>query len=146
MESTRAKEKEIKKETTAQLDAFRKQQQDDAEKAAKLQDGEAAPEVAETWTVGPRKRKKGKESLIGGVKVRRTSSTAERAGHTSPPPAPASPVDDSVAGQTLAPKVDSYGSKESSAEVKRTETSPPTSPKPAAQGLGLAAYSSDEDD
>ncbi len=62
MESTRAKEAEVRKETRGQLEVFRRQQEE-AEKAAQLQPAE---EVAEgetvSWTTtGARKRKKGRE-------------------------------------------------------------------------------------
>ena len=71
LESARSKEAEVKKETFEQLEAFRKQREE-AEKVAKEEEGGEVPAAAETWTVGPRKRKKGKEGVgIGGVKLRK---------------------------------------------------------------------------
>lgn len=68
LQSERAKEREVKKATRDQLDAFRRQQED-AEKAARAQDdggtGGGARPGTETWAAGPRKRKKGKEGMLG---------------------------------------------------------------------------------
>ena len=75
LQAERAKEAEAKKQTSEQLDAFRKQQEE-AEKAAKQDDTTAVePETTESWSVGARKRKKGREKEgIGGVKLRRLST------------------------------------------------------------------------
>lgn len=145
LESTRAKEAEVRKDTTQQLDAFRRQQEE-AEKAAAQSGAVEAPET-ETWKTGPRKRKKGRETAIGGVKLRRTS-TAERepvisSGDSEASERPAqSPADDRElnAASKLSPEV--Y--KTPSAEIK--DAQPSKSPPGPTSGLGLAAYSSDEDD
>ncbi|KAF2771763.1 hypothetical protein EJ03DRAFT_254416, partial [Teratosphaeria nubilosa] len=75
LESSRKEEAELKKDTKEQLEAFRKRQEE-AEKAAKLEEASPAQDVSEgaaPWAVGPKKRKKGKEGLPG-VKFRRTST------------------------------------------------------------------------
>jgi len=149
MESTRKKENEVKKETTEQLSAFRRQQED-AEKAARSQGNDtAAPEVSESWTVGPRKRKKGKESIIGGVKVRRTSTAEKEHGAVppgEPPTAPRKPSEPPSEPPTETKKGLTTKA-ESLAPATTTNTaSTSTSPTPAVAGLGLAAYSSDEDE
>ncbi|KAI9782710.1 MAG: hypothetical protein M1839_004698 [Geoglossum umbratile] len=111
LESTRAREAALKKETSEQLDAFRKQQEE-ADKAAFREEDETTGAAAgassgsagplgegEQWALSGRKRKKGREKEgLKGVKLRRASSTAEKpvaiavttvattASSTSPPP------------------------------------------------------------
>ncbi|KAI9768351.1 MAG: hypothetical protein M1840_004959 [Geoglossum simile] len=96
LESTRAREAALKKETTEQLDAFRKQQEE-ADKAAFREEDEAAGAAAgvgggsggllgeeEQWALSSRKRKKGREKEgLKGVKLQRTSSSAERPASTA---------------------------------------------------------------
>ncbi|KAH0537638.1 hypothetical protein FGG08_005589 [Glutinoglossum americanum] len=91
LESTRAREAALKKETTEQLDAFRKQQEE-ADKAAFREEDQTGKTAAgtgggsgspvgeeEQWALSGRKRKKGREKeVLKGVKLRRTSSTAEK--------------------------------------------------------------------
>lgn len=165
LESTRAKEAALKQETTQQLDAFRRQQ-DEAERAARLAgNSEGDPAVEEEqWASAGRKRKKGKDKeTLMGIKIRRTSSTGEKgvsdstsmakANKPAPAaegsktatapettkPAPAAKVHATPASSP--PKTDtgaagSAGQKEAQAQKAK--------PTPAA--LGLSGYSSDEDD
>ncbi|GME23075.1 NEFA-interacting nuclear protein NIP30 [Neofusicoccum parvum] len=165
LESTRAKEAALKQETTQQLDAFRRQQ-DEAERAARLAgNSEGDPAVEEEqWASAGRKRKKGKDKeTLMGIKIRRTSSTGEKgvsdstskakANKPAPAaegnktatapettkPAPAAKVHATPASSP--PKMDtgaagSAGQKEAQAQKAK--------PTPAA--LGLSGYSSDEDD
>ena len=134
-EATRAKELAEKRATKEGLEEFRKQQEE-AERAAKEQEGAVSPPtVTESWSVGPRKRKKGKEKdAIGGLKIRRTS-TSEKANtlEDTSQPVTAKPDD-----QTASRKVQEQSDK------KPAFPSPASPPTPAA-GLGLGAYSSDED-
>ena len=152
LESTRAKEAEVKKQTSEQLDAFRRHQEE-AGKAATQQDTSTVAETPETWTAGPRKRKKGREVTIGGVKLRRTS-TAEKESKTLN-----SEGRDTLEGQDGSPTPEKQeadqavkplagDSPETAATVKPAilQVSPPTASTPPATGLGLAAYSSDDDD
>lgn len=135
-QAARAKELAEKRATKEGLEEFRKQQEE-AERAAKEQEGAVSPPtVTESWSVGPRKRKKGKEKDgIGGLKIRRTS-TGEQAKKledtTKPDDQTASNIQEQ---QSLA--------KEQS--VKKPAPTPPVSPPGPAAGLGLGAYSSDED-
>ena len=149
LESTRAKEAEVKKQTREQLEAFRRSQEE-AEKAASLQDTDPA-EAVEKWTVGPRKRKKGRENVIGGVKLRRASTTEKQAATGS----------DTITSRDLqgeqipeaqtpgkAPP-EAAGSEEPAVLARETpdaNTTASKSPSPPAAALGLGAYSSDEDD
>ncbi|KAK5678358.1 hypothetical protein LTS10_009530 [Elasticomyces elasticus] len=137
---SRIKEAEVKKETREQLEAFRKQQEE-AEKAARLEDGTEDPATTETWAVGSRKRKKGREKeSIGGLKIRRVS-TAEEKDRPARPVAASSNTDDGKPAKSL--DVNSVKPTEGSAVptiAKASKTIPPALP-----ALGLGAYSSDED-
>ncbi|KAF2089070.1 hypothetical protein K490DRAFT_13732, partial [Saccharata proteae CBS 121410] len=75
MESTRAKEEAIRKQTADQLDLFRRQQEE-AEKAALAQpDTAEAVAEEENWVTSGKKRKKGKDKApIKGIKLRKTST------------------------------------------------------------------------
>ena len=149
MESTRAQEAAVKKETTEQLDAFRRQQEE-AERAAKQAGSPDAPEPAEkdSWSVG-KKRKKGKESLFGAVKLRK-SSTTEKAEPNAPtmdkPEMATSPKAQggSSARTSDAPKADDTANAANLKSSSNGDTA--TKPAGSSVGLGLAAYSSDEDD
>ncbi|KAK5134408.1 hypothetical protein LTR08_006455 [Meristemomyces frigidus] len=151
LDSTRSKEAEVKKQTKEQLVAFR-QQQEEAEKAAKLEgEGSAIPVAAEMWSVGPKKRKKAREGeAIGGVKFRRTSTAEKKEEGATGRKASAT-----VAG--LLPEAWSPNTGKASAAAHGKSSAPKeeillpaavaTKPLPApSTTLGLAAYSSDEDD
>ncbi|EME89729.1 uncharacterized protein MYCFIDRAFT_150310 [Pseudocercospora fijiensis CIRAD86] len=149
MESTRAQEAALRKETTEQLDAFRRQQEE-AERAAKQAASPGPPETAEqeSWSVG-KKRKKGKESLFGAVKLRRSSTTDKSEQPAAEPPETTESSKTRAAGNASA----QHAVKAESAEKSSDSASPVVSDgkaavKPASSGvgLGLAAYSSDEDD
>ncbi|KAK5691731.1 hypothetical protein LTR17_025611, partial [Elasticomyces elasticus] len=137
---SRIKEAEVKKETREQLEAFRKQQEE-AEKAARLEDGNEDPATTETWAVGSRKRKKGREKeTIGGLKIRRVSTAEEKDGPAKPVAA-SSNTDDGKPPKSL--DVSSVKPTEGSAVpiiTKASKTVPSALP-----ALGLGAYSSDED-
>lgn len=153
LESTRAKEAEVKKQTSEQLDAF-KQAQQEAEKAASQQDSSNVPDTAEAWTTGPRKRKKGRDSTIGGVKLRRTSTTEKQpvmpSSATEDADGPKKGKDDPVAPvpqpHEEAKAVSEKMIPPSSPGEVGPKTSASKSPSAATLGLGLVAYSSDEDD
>ena len=151
LESTRAKEAEVQKQTREQLYAFR-QAQEEAEKVVNQENESSAPDSTEAWTSGHRKRKKGGAGAIGGVKLRRIStsekqpapSATEAVSTQSPqasperihePPERAKPIANTTE-LTPTPK------------TKETDTSTLKSQSPAATaaGLGLAAYSSDEEE
>jgi hypothetical protein len=145
-ERARAKELADKKHTKEHLEEFRKQQEE-AERAAKELDAAAAaaaPVVSETWAVGSRKRKKGKEKdgLVGGLKIRRTS-TGDKAKETGDATAK-----DQAAGSSRETPVIADKCAETSSEKVADKSGASTSPSPppvTAAGLGLGAYSSDED-
>ncbi|KAK4547349.1 hypothetical protein LTR36_001005 [Oleoguttula mirabilis] len=147
LESTRSKEASVKKETMEQLAAFRTQREE-AEKAATQEEVAGSVAATETWAVGPRKRKKGRETEgIGGVKIRRTS-TAEAKGDTAGQKSIAAQDvgrqlrEPPEAGKKAGPVKDNAMAPKKAASPAATAEAPPA-PVPA---LGLAAYSSDEED
>jgi hypothetical protein len=87
LESTRAEEARLKKETADGLALFR-QQQDDADRKART-GGEGATDVLdgppvaeeESWVAAGRKRKRTKDKeVLKGVKIRRSSTSGSPAG------------------------------------------------------------------
>lgn len=162
----------MKKQTIEQLDAFRRQQEDAEREARRLEASAAEPVAAggEAWA--PRKRKKGRESGIGGVKIRRTSSAvAEKAvegdeedvekakdphreiegGEGSGKPREA--VNEGNKGTTtrerreMTADVDEQSSEPKAPDkLQGQDSSVSKSASPPGAGLGLAAYSSDEDE
>ena len=174
LESTRAKEEAVKRETTEQLDLFRRQQEEAdkalLEESGEKEDGEGgkagSPTAGENqWAINARKRKRAKEKeVLKGVKVRKGSSTSEtpvglggeRRGSASQEPDKGKAI---VSGQDSGEKKTSSDKKDLEEEVifealaSSTPVSGTTAPlkqgagaasKPAA--LGLAGYSSEEED
>ena len=178
LESTRKKEEEVKKETSEQLDLFRRQQEEkDKEllERGEEADGKAgsptAGESQSSWAVNARKRKRVKENDRGGLKglkLRKGSSTGEAPVglRTS-----SSTAEDLSASKRDASQGEPAELEDTGVENLATEkasaglsASPPPSPSPATKkaspnqenssksiplatpGLGLAGYSSDEDE
>lgn len=160
LESTRAKEAAVRKETSEQLDAFRKQQEE-AERAAALAEinSGTVPQDEEQWVASGRKRKKGREKeQLKGVKLRKLSSTSEKSpvGLSTTPTSTATPV--ASAGKSASPAVEakprngqstgnvSKGEPPAAAELP-LETPPKVPPKTNGPSvLGLSGYSSDDDE
>jgi hypothetical protein len=141
-EAARVKELAEKRATKEGLEEFRKQQEE-AERAAKEQEGAVSPPtVSESWAVGPRKRKKGKEKeVIGGLKIRRTS-TGDQAKKVEDTREPTTTKVDDEAASSNSPRP----SVQESSKKQPTAAPSVSTPAPApAAGLGLGAYSSDED-
>lgn len=133
MESTRAQEAAIRKQTNEELEAFRRQREQ-AEKAARAEEGksEDIPQDVQ-WHTGPRKKRKVVEKeAVKGVKVRRVSSSTGEKQVGSPR---------TTETKTM-PKEEAAVS--SAGSTKAAVAPPAVSASPAA-GLGLGAYSSDED-
>jgi hypothetical protein len=154
LESTRAKEDAVRKETAKRLALFR-QQQDESEKAARLastdagSDAETSATVASgiaadesAWEVSARKRKRsrGKEIGLPGIKLRRTSSTVGTRGEVIATPS----FDASPTPTTVTVKVSTLAEEFKIGEQKEAAATSIDKPKPTA-ALGLDAYSSDED-
>ena len=154
MESQRAKENAVRRQTAEDMAAF-KQQQEDAEKKAKAAETTQTPDMGSTsWAVS-RKRKKGKEDVFGGVKFRKAPS-AQRS-----PAAPSAMGAKSQAGADAESRTNEDTSATAGTDqAVRTEDNTASTAEPgndttsemkppittSSAGLGLAAYSSDEDD
>ena len=158
LESTRAKEAAVRKETTEQLEIFRRQQEE-AEKAAfRERENEDAPLGEQQWTAPARKRRRAKEKdPLLGVKLRKLSTTAETSGsleerqsptktsHTTPKDVESvkSPTKPDTEQRT--PKPPHSGSHNNTfAATSSVLTSFKDKGSPPKQ-LGLGNYSSDED-
>lgn len=163
LESTRAKEEAVKRETIEQLTLFRRQQEE-ADKALLQADrskdedqgGKAGdPTAGESqWAINNRKRKRAKEKeVLKGVKVRRSSTTGglERRGSVSQElekvkaALPSTATEEGRAvrpGPSFEDKATATTPGSPSAKPERTLTATP--PKPA--DLGLAGYSSEEEE
>jgi len=150
LESERAKEAAIRKDTREQLDSFRKQQED-AEKAA-LAGEEMTPAVEEEqlFTAG-RKRKKGKEKEpLRGIKLRKSSSTSEQPSAALEKATCKPQVEKKEVSAALASPVGVFKSKgpnpSGGAEGQKSPSASPPAQAPKSSILGLANYSSDEGD
>jgi len=142
LESTRAEEERVKRETKEGLATFR-QRQEEADKKARI--GSVAGPVVEegspiaeeeSWIAGGRKRKrtKAKEGLKG-VKLRRTSTADEKA-------KPAQMTSDTKPKEST--RVESQASPEKAAQVL---TPTPVARKATSTAKGsLVAYGSDSED
>lgn len=156
LESTRAKEEAVKKETTEQLDIFRRQQEE-ADKAIMSEEvgvGDTSPVGGippgeSQWAINARKRKraKGREALLG-AKVRKTFANEDHS-----PLAAATKPDEAEAVSAFVQKEDKPVANANGIvkAVSPTVTSDdgginfPARERPSAVGLGLIDYSSDED-
>lgn len=147
LESTRAKEAAVKKQTAEDLDAFRRQQEE-AERTAKVT-GDTPTDTADTtnWAVS-RKRKKGREDILGGVKLRKASSGEKASPEVKRADVQATATRSAdgasqAEGDTEQPPINSKGE---GTGVEKDPGPGKTTPSDPAAGLGLGAYSSDEDD
>lgn len=162
LESTRAKEEAVRKETTEQLDLFRRQQEE-VDKTI-LEEGGATEEgtgggkagnpTAEetTWAVNAKKRKRAKEKEgLKGVKLRKSSSTVETTKERET-------TGLEVGNEKLIASVGNKSIRKTAAvqRVASPSTASDKAPTPISKqanggivgtaGLGLGGYSSDEDD
>ncbi|KAK3117480.1 hypothetical protein LTR53_001080 [Teratosphaeriaceae sp. CCFEE 6253] len=133
---SRTKEIEVRKETREQLQAFR-QQQDEAEKAARQEKSLEDAAQSGAWSVSTRKRKKGREMEgIGRLKLRRVSTADDK-------DEGGSPESSTVTVQALPkPTAPDIAEDNLASLLSKTGSTTPSSPPP---GLGLGAYSSDEE-
>ncbi|KAL9578262.1 MAG: hypothetical protein Q9212_005827 [Teloschistes hypoglaucus] len=140
LESTRAKEAAVKKETSEQLRLFRRQQEeadkelvDDTAAGNIVSQGVGSPtsNTESQWAINARKRKRTKDTeILPGLKLRKASSTSET-----------SPVDLHKTPDTPIAKKDSVSHLQ---PPSKNDTGLIAGSKVGT--LGLAAYSSDEED
>ncbi|TVY25776.1 hypothetical protein LHYA1_G004589 [Lachnellula hyalina] len=151
LESTRADEDRVKRETAEGLALFR-QQQEEADKARRGSEGVAVAEAGspiaeeETWISGARKRKRAKEKdVLKGVKIRR-SSTANEIGKLSEEAASATGDSPATKKQSTAASADATVNPNKATSSSSTKTAVVVKKPPAKPSLGLVDYCSDEDD
>lgn len=161
LESTRAQEDAVKKDTADQLEVFRRQREE-AEKAL-LEDTSTniAPAAeAEDWKIPSRKRRreKKKDSLIPGKKRKSTAeSTGEEPFQTEQKTEDDKPAREdekkatsefALTGPAMSQKElkseDSENTRKLSEDTKAMNAKPSEAPKPAVS-LGLAEYGSDSE-
>ncbi|CAI7618297.1 unnamed protein product [Penicillium viridicatum] len=157
LESTRAKEAAVKRETAEQLEAFHRQREEAQKALLESTSPEVAPVKADQWTALARKRRndKHRNALISGKK-RKASATDNAAGEDTNNGKDSQKLDG--AGGSSTKKLDQGTSKSD----KATPTAPATQPKvvtdtekgqpkaksptkPPLVSLGLAGYSSDSE-
>ena len=147
LETTRAEEQRVKRETAEGLEQFRKQQEEADKRARRGSDGAQVADNGypimeeEQWAAGGRKRKRAKEKdVIKGVKIRR-SSTAEK---VVDPVAESSWPSRPSAAKNLG---NTSRAAPSDVPVQPTQASDEKTPAaPAKAGLGLVDYGSDDDE
>lgn len=144
LESTRKEEERVKRETAEGLELFRKQQEE-ADKKARAGEGQDTTEAStaaeeEQWAAGARKRKRTKEKEgLKGVKIRRSSSTAE-AGTAS------SPEGKKQEDRTKSMKIAQEEQPKANTASEDPASKPPEPAVKPKAGLGLVDYGSDDDD
>ncbi|KAL4942276.1 hypothetical protein BDV06DRAFT_222296 [Aspergillus oleicola] len=154
MESTRAQEATVKKETAEQLELFRRQREE-AEKAH-LEDttADVAPaDEGEDWKIGSRKRRREKGGALLGRKRKSVGEDMTDARTTgSGPNKKAKELDEEKGGKStpapVAEQTSRQANKDSSAnDAKRSPAQQPAKQAPSqpAPSLGLAGYSSDSE-
>jgi len=148
MESTRAEEDRVRRETKEGLALFR-QQQEEADKKARLEGKGAAGVVVEegsptagaeeeSWVAGGRKRKRAKDKeVIKGVKIRRSSTADEKTKAVQS----TSPVKPEVPARVESSAPLSTAKKAPAPTVTATVKKPPPTSKPS-----LVAYGSDSEE
>ncbi|RFU35998.1 hypothetical protein B7463_g386, partial [Scytalidium lignicola] len=159
LESTRAEEDRIKRETAEGLELFRRQQEEADKKlraagTTQAVDETALPNEEEQWVAGARKRKRVKEKeMLKGVKVRR-SSTNTQLGQASPTSMKES-SDAASTGKGMSPVGKKTGKTETGIQKVEPQTvsqhppsdavkSPVKKTEPSKGGLGgLVDYGSD---
>nr|POE54907.1 hypothetical protein CFP56_64580 [Quercus suber] len=141
LQSTRARERSVKRETSEQVRAFKLQQE--AAAAAELASPPPEPESGlpvDAWTIGPRKRKKERDgSGAGLVKVRRRAK--EQGSAFSPGEKERVASEEKPTDDVATPAVTAAAA---AGDVAH-ESKPAAATAPSTK-LGIVAYSSDEDE
>lgn len=144
LDSTRRKEQEVKKDNAEQLDAFRRQREEAEKAGATIDAVEDDQDEVLTWKAGPRKRKKSQVANKAGPKpkLRKMSSTANESLQSplNDEPSKSSEGTSAVKATHTPSKLSNEGTESlKTSEAAKVDVSPPP------VGLGLDAYSSDED-
>lgn len=143
LEKRRKEEANVRKETSEQLDLFRKQQED-AERTALEEEGTEAPiEGGTQWAVTQRKRKKGAEdSLFKSIKLKKSNSVAEATKAFNEKVSTSS----AVANTPTATTTQATTKSSKSPSVAKPPIAPPLASKSDSLSLGLGYASSEDED
>lgn len=157
LESTRAKEQLVKRETAEQLDAYRKQREaaekvsSEAESVAENTKGATSTSTEELWTTTSRKRRHVKAWESGRVsKISRKSSMTAKASQNKSPADEQTPDEATCSqgdGKPISSDSDRASTKVEPSKphgVKSSKTSVVT-PQSTPTMLGLGVYDSDEE-
>ncbi|CBX92353.1 hypothetical protein IAQ61_006256 [Plenodomus lingam] len=137
LEKKRQEEIRIKKETLAQLDLFRTQQEETERRALEAESVESTREDQQQWAIKGRKRKHGSEAgFLKGVKLRKSSPVREEHEKLDKMTAIQSSAPQSNATSSMPQQVSAPRSLPTSSSAKLTNT----------LSLGLGYTSSDEED
>jgi hypothetical protein len=137
-EKKRKEEANIRKATQEGLEAFRRQQEEEASKALEEDDATAPGEEQVQWAAPGRKRKKGPEtSLLKGVKLRKANSTSEESKKIETPA--------QGAKHDLGKAPTPTATKATTTTPASSQAKQPVKPTPALS-LGLGYASSDDED
>ena len=168
LESTRAKEEAVKKETIEQLDLFRRQQEE-ADKALLLEESGRQEDKAGSptgegsqWAINARKRKRVKEKEgIKGLKLRKSSTKDEgpisvtKTTSEEPSNLGTKAKDDKPTSESIPSIIPAESAKSPNRASPNTtkeftpskvQLKPPVDKPKTPLGLDLAGYSSDDDD
>lgn len=155
LEGERERERRLREAERKELEAFRRRQESEVAVVAKegVEGGkdEGVDEGGDVvWSAaGKRKRRKGREGVLGGVKIRRTSeSVGQKDAEVEAGFAKATSPKESEEVRPAGKKSggEAAGSENTDARTTDGKTSWVSVSPPPAAALGLAAYSSDEDD
>lgn len=166
LESTRAQEAAVKKDTADQLEVFRKQREEAEKALLGPTTSDVTPTEEEEWSIPARKRRRDKKDLLLPGKKRKASmeggkdtaeqsegkanqqtqkdekSTASVTNKKSPEQKGAK---QSSTGQGKADATPKTQSETKQPQKEATAPAPAPAPKPASGGLGLVGYGSDSD-
>lgn len=154
LESTRAKEEAVKKETTEQLELFRRQREEAGKAGLGLGEDSTTDALneQEQWTAsGARKRKKGPEKAgFKGLKVRRSSLNTEGSEASARADSATTKAKQQLSSteEVIVTAAATKPLKAVTSNPTDTQTvSPSTAKEPRAPtALGLAAYSDSDED
>lgn len=162
LESTRAQEAAVKKDTADQLELFRRQREEAEKAMLGPTSSEVTPAEEEEWVIPGRKRRRDKKDLLIPGKRRKSSAAgsagddskgqepqkqsqagSQATGTSTPASTTRSKGSQNTASTAKAEKQSSGVTAKADTATKQPDAKQPA--KPAPVSLGLAAYGSDSD-
>ncbi|KAJ5098979.1 hypothetical protein N7532_005980 [Penicillium argentinense] len=154
LESTRAQEAAVKKDTADQLEAFRKQREEAEKVTLGSTDLNVAPAEHDEWSIPARKRRREKKDLLLPGKKRKASEAGAKEGQAERKSSQSGDVKNDKDLDANSAKYSGDTRETSTASEKKganDKSQPETkelvkpAPAPASTGLGLVGYGSDSD-